>query len=509
MRSGRLLTLGRLALRGMPRPRLLVLNQYYWPGVEATAHLLTELCEALAEDIRRDGRHGHPARPRGRAAASRSRTASRSSACRSTSFERSQLSRRARELRHVPRRVAPQRRCACPSPGRRALHDRSADRRRHRPDRRAALRRAARRDQPGRLSRDRGASSGGSRIPLLVGVLRGARPLYLAARRPRRRDRRDDAATARGEGRRRRSVSRVIPNWVDTTRITPQPRDNAWAREHGLVGQFVVMHSGNVGHAQDLDIARPRGDVPARSRRPGDRDHRHRRPARGARSRSPSARGRHRPFLPYQPRERAAAVARRPPTSTSSVSRRGLPGYIVPSRLYGILAVGTPGDRRRRRRRARQRSSSPRSAAASSFRPAVPSCSRARSVTRTRPSSTSRRWARADVRGWSARPTVTSPSAATATSCSSLRRSYVAAGLIAALALVAGWNTYKYPSGSGYDVRQHREYADPSDSPRRDPRVRKRGASTTRRRSSTRSPARRPTSASRCTRRSPTSSARS
>ena len=30
-------------------PRLLVLNQYYWPGVEATAHLLTELCEALAE----------------------------------------------------------------------------------------------------------------------------------------------------------------------------------------------------------------------------------------------------------------------------------------------------------------------------------------------------------------------------------------------------------------------------------------------------------------------------
>jgi hypothetical protein len=30
------------------QPRLLVLNQYYWPGIEATAHLLTELCEALA-----------------------------------------------------------------------------------------------------------------------------------------------------------------------------------------------------------------------------------------------------------------------------------------------------------------------------------------------------------------------------------------------------------------------------------------------------------------------------
>jgi hypothetical protein len=35
-----------------------------------------------------------------------------------------------------------------------------------------------------------------------------------------------------------------------------------------------------------------------------------------------------------------------------------------------------------------------------------------------------------------------------------------AAALIAAFALVAGWNAYKYPSGSGYDVHQHRAYAD-------------------------------------------------
>jgi hypothetical protein len=36
----------------------------------------------------------------------------------------------------------------------------------------------------------------------------------------------------------------------------------------------------------------------------------------------------------------------------------------------------------------------------------------------------------------------------------------MAAALVAALAVVAGWNAYKYPSGGGYDVRQHREYAD-------------------------------------------------
>jgi hypothetical protein len=52
-------------------------------------------------------------------------------------------------------------------------------------------------------------------------------------------------------------------------------------------------------------------------------------------------------------------------------------------------------------------------------------------------------------------------SSATATCWASLRRAELAAAaLIAALALVAGWNAYKYPSGSGYDVRQHQEYAD-------------------------------------------------
>ena len=45
----------------------------------------------------------------------------------------------------------------------------------------------------------------------------------------------------------------MIPNWVDASVLTPQPRDNDWAREQGLMGKFVVMHSGNVGHAQSLE----------------------------------------------------------------------------------------------------------------------------------------------------------------------------------------------------------------------------------------------------------------
>src|SRR5690242_5201892 len=50
------------------KPRLLVLNQYYWPGIEATAQLLTDLCEALAEDVDvtviTGVLHGHEDEPR-------------------------------------------------------------------------------------------------------------------------------------------------------------------------------------------------------------------------------------------------------------------------------------------------------------------------------------------------------------------------------------------------------------------------------------------------------------
>ncbi len=35
-----------------------------------------------------------------------------------------------------------------------------------------------------------------------------------------------------------------------------------------------------------------------------------------------------------------------------------------------------------------------------------------------------------------------------------------AAAILAVFAVVSGWNAVRYPSGAGYDVRQHREYAD-------------------------------------------------
>jgi len=44
---------------------------------------------------------------------------------------------------------------------------------------------------------------------------------------------------------------KTIPNFVDTELYRPIPRDNAFAREHGLIEKFVVLYAGNVGPAQD------------------------------------------------------------------------------------------------------------------------------------------------------------------------------------------------------------------------------------------------------------------
>jgi len=46
----------------------------------------------------------------------------------------------------------------------------------------------------------------------------------------------------------------VVPDWVDTSHIFPSSRSNAFSREHGLDGKFVVMYGGNVGLSQNLEI---------------------------------------------------------------------------------------------------------------------------------------------------------------------------------------------------------------------------------------------------------------
>ena len=319
------------------RPRLLVLNQYYWPGVEATAHLLTELCEALADEYEVTvitGRLlGHESDPDYEL-----RHGVELIRVHSTAFDRSGLLQRAinyftylgRALRRgltAPRPDLVLCMTDPPMVGDVAL----AVARRFRvplvvvsqdvfPEIAVELKRL--------------------RNPLLVKALGVLTRFYL---------RRADRVVVIGDTMRRRLEAkgvppkrlRVIPNWVDTKVVVPEARDNNWARSYGLDGRFVVMHSGNIGHAQDLATliraATSLGDLPLLSVVLigfGARHAHHVRLAESIGADSVS-------FLDYQPRELLSQ-------SLSSADihfvglARGLAGYVVPSRVYAILAAGRP-----------------------------------------------------------------------------------------------------------------------------------------------------------------------
>ncbi len=59
----------------------------------------------------------------------------------------------------------------------------------------------------------------------------------------------------------------VVPNWAIIEEIPAHPRDNAWAREHGLDDKFVFLYSGTIGMkhnpARLLELAERYRDDPA------------------------------------------------------------------------------------------------------------------------------------------------------------------------------------------------------------------------------------------------------
>ena len=130
----------------------------------------------------------------------------------------------------------------------------------------------------------------------------------------------------------------VIPNFVDTVRITPTTHDNAYRREHGLDGKIVVMYAGNVGLSQSLDLVieaaramRDRDDVVFVINGGGS---------------APRARVRRRPNAhvasSHTNRPIDWAKSLPPPTSTSCRSNAAWQRSSVPSKLYSVLAAGRP-----------------------------------------------------------------------------------------------------------------------------------------------------------------------
>jgi colanic acid biosynthesis glycosyl transferase WcaI len=319
------------------KPRLLVLNQYYWPGIEATAQLLTDLCEALARDVDvtviTGVLHGHEDAPR-----SVVHNGVRIVRVPSTSFERSKLlARAANYVTYLSNALL--RGLRAPKPDIvLCMTDPPivAD---------VALLVARRYGAPlVVISQDVfpeiAVQLKRLENPVAMRVLRSLVSLYL---------RRADRIVAIGDTMRQRLEEkgapservRVIPNWIDTSRLEPQDRVNWWSEKRGVEDKFVVMHSGNVGHAQDLDslvraatFLRDLDDLAIMIIGTGARHAELVALAELLEVGQVS-------FLYYQPREVLSLSLSAAQVHVVGLAP-GLAGYVVPSRLYGILAVSRP-----------------------------------------------------------------------------------------------------------------------------------------------------------------------
>jgi glycosyltransferase involved in cell wall biosynthesis len=133
----------------------------------------------------------------------------------------------------------------------------------------------------------------------------------------------------------------VIHNWADTAAIVPSAKSNPFSIAHGLADKFVVLHAGNIGLAQDLEMV-----IDAAERLKDRTDIVFLFIGEGSRKAALEAKVQERAltnvrFLPFQPRDQLRWTY-----ATSDVClvslKSGLAGYIVPSKLYPILAAGRP-----------------------------------------------------------------------------------------------------------------------------------------------------------------------
>ena len=133
----------------------------------------------------------------------------------------------------------------------------------------------------------------------------------------------------------------VIHNWADTSAIVPSDKRNAFAAAHGLDAKFVVLHAGNIGLSQNLDVVIEAAGLLTTHRDIvilfiGDGNRR------AALQAAAESRGLDNVrFLPFQPRDQLRWTYASSDVCLVSL-KPGLAGYIVPSKLYPILAAGRP-----------------------------------------------------------------------------------------------------------------------------------------------------------------------
>jgi glycosyltransferase involved in cell wall biosynthesis len=131
----------------------------------------------------------------------------------------------------------------------------------------------------------------------------------------------------------------VIHNWADCEAIRPGEKDNTFSRAHALHDRFVLMHSGNIGLSQNLHVLLEAADRLRSKERlviaiVGDGTKRDWLQREATRRGLTNVR-----FFPYQAKELLHESFAAADAFLVSL-KQGLEGYIVPSKLYGILAAG-------------------------------------------------------------------------------------------------------------------------------------------------------------------------
>jgi glycosyltransferase involved in cell wall biosynthesis len=133
----------------------------------------------------------------------------------------------------------------------------------------------------------------------------------------------------------------IIHNWADTSAIVPSAKHNSFAAANDLESRFVVLHAGNIGLSQNLDVVieaagllKERPDILILFIGDGNR--------KSDLESAVAARGlTNVRFLPFQPRDQLRWTYASSDVCLVSL-KEGLAGYIVPSKLYPILAAGRP-----------------------------------------------------------------------------------------------------------------------------------------------------------------------
>jgi glycosyltransferase involved in cell wall biosynthesis len=134
----------------------------------------------------------------------------------------------------------------------------------------------------------------------------------------------------------------VVHNWADAAAVRPVPADeNPFRREHGLAGKFVVLYSGNAGrahtfHAVQEAMRRLREDPGILFLFIGGGHRMAEIRAAAERDGVENAR-----FMGYVPREDLIYSLSAADASLVTESP-DVPGLLVPSKTYGILASGRP-----------------------------------------------------------------------------------------------------------------------------------------------------------------------